>query len=345
MKAAAFVATGRLEVVERPDPAPGPGEARIRVAFCGVCGSDLHEFVLASPLRLGGPLDAVMGHEFSGIVDAVGEGVEPGLLGAPVAVNPSAPCGDCFYCRRGLPNLCQGSFLGGIGYGRQGGYAEYVLARAEALIPLPGREALQRAALAEPLAVALHIMNRVRFSPGDRMLITGGGPIGLLTAMVARRAGASAVILSEPLAHRRALGTQLGADRVLDPAADDVPAAVLEATGGTGADIAVECSGAGAAIDAALASVRSGGRVGVAGVADAPHPVDFFSLLWSEKEIVGCLGYGAEFAEAARLLMSGEVDPSPLISDVVGLDRLPAVFAAHAAGDVRHHKVLVRPQN
>ncbi len=342
MKAAAFVAPGTIEVVDRPEPSPGPGEALLRVAYCGVCGSDLHEFAVASPPRLAGILDPVMGHELTGTVEATGGGVPVDLRGQAVAVNPSAPCGACSYCASGAPNLCRTAFFGGLGYGRPGGYAEFVCVRADQLLPLPDVRFLRPAALAEPLAVALHLLNRIRFRAGERLLVTGAGPIGLLTMLAAKRAGASLGVVSDPAEHRRQAAQILGADLVLDPREADIPAAVLEATGGTGADAAAECSGAAPAIDACLAAVRPGGRIAVAGVTDAPHAVDLFHLLSTEKELVGCLGYVAEFAEAVALLVTGTVDATRLLSEVP-LAAVPDVFTEHAAGRSRHHKVLVRP--
>lgn len=342
MKAASLAAPGSIEVVERPEPTPGPGEVLLRVAFCGICGSDLHEFAVSSPPRLAGILDAVMGHEITGTVAATGEGVSVEFRGRPVAVNPSAPCGACSYCTSGAPNLCRTAFFGGVGYGRPGGYAEFVCARADQLLPLPDPRFLRPAALAEPLAVALHLLNRIRFRAGESILVTGAGPIGLLTVLAAKRAGAGLVAVSEPAEHRREEASVLGADAVLDPAETDVQAAVLEATGGTGADAAAECSGASPAIDACLASVRSGGRIAVAGVTDQPHAVDLFHLLTTEKELVGCLGYTAEFQQAVKELIAGTIDISPLVSEVP-LAAVPGIFAEHTAGRSRHHKVLVRP--
>ncbi len=342
MKAAAFVAPGAIEVVDRPDPSPGPGEALVRVAFCGICGSDLHEFAVSSPPRLAGILNPVMGHELTGTVEATGEGVPLDLRGQAVAVNPSAPCGACSYCTRGAPNLCRTAFFGGVGYGRPGGYAEFVTVRADQLLPLPDARFLRGAALAEPLAVALHLLNRLRFRAGEHLLVTGAGPIGLLTVLAAKRAGAALVVVSEPAEHRRQAALDLGADAALDPQEVDVPTAVLDATWGTGADAAAECSGAAFAVDACLAAVRSGGRIAVAGVTDQPHPIDLFHLLSTEKELVGCMGYASEFAEAVELLVTDALDVSSLISEVP-LAGAPGVFTEHAAGRARHHKVLVTP--
>lgn len=343
MRALAFVGPGQMNVVQQPDPMPGPGAVRVRVAYCGVCGSDLHEFALASPLRLGGLLSPIMGHEATGEVDAVGKGAPAELLGRAVAVNPAAPCGACFYCANGLVNLCRTAYAGGIGYGRPGGYAEYLVAQPNQLVLLPDASSLRSAAVTEPLAVALHILKRAAFQPGERLLITGAGPIGLLVLVAARRARASLIAVVEPAPQRRRLAAALGADMTLDPSTDGVLAAASVATGGLGVDLAAECSGNPAAVDLCLAAARAGGRVAIAGVTDAPHPVDLMNLLTAEKTVLGCLGYAAEFQEAADLLVSGQIDASPLISDVVSLAALPALFSAHASGDLGHHKVLVDP--
>ncbi len=341
MRAVAFLGPGRLEARDEPDPQPGPGEIIVAVAYCGVCGSDLHEFATDQPSpRAAGLFQPVMGHELTGLVAAFGEGVQGLAQGDPVVVHPGGACGRCHYCDAGLSNLCADQW--GTGYRHPGGYAQYAHVRADQALRLPDASWLKPAALTEPLAVALRAVHRGGLQKGETVLIAGGGPIGLLTLLAAKLEGAGTVFLSEPAASRRELAARLGADHALDPAAG-VPSTIRAATGGLGVHLAVECVGIAPAMDDCLASARRGGRVVVAGVFEQPYPIALLPLLVQEHSVVGTFGYVEEFPQAARLITSGAVDVSPLISGVVGLDELPAAFAGLAADRDRFQKVLVRP--
>ncbi len=341
MKAVAFVAPGRMELRELPDPTPGPGEIVVKVSHCGICGSDLHEYASQAPsLRAAGFFQPIMGHEFTGTLTALGAGVESLATGDSVAVHPGGACGGCYYCRAGQSNLC-GDQLG-TGYRRPGGYAEYAVVRADQAYRLPDASWLERAALTEPLGVALRAVNRGGVAAGETVFVAGGGPIGLLSLLAARRRGAGLVIVSEPAAIRRDLGLRLGADHAVDPAQ---PAAVQvrDITQGLGCDVAIEAVGIAATMDDCLAATRRGGRIVVAGVFEQPYQVNLLTLLVQEQSIIGTFGYTDEFQEAVDLITSGSVDVSPLISRSVSLEGLPTAFAELAADRGRDQKVLVRP--
>ena len=341
MKIVALAAPGRMEVREVPDPVPEKGEVVIAVSHCGICGSDLHEFSSnrSSP-RLLGMFQPVMGHEFTGRVVAVGEGVNGPREGDLVAVHPGGSCGRCDFCLAGRSNLCVAGY--GVGYTRQGAYAEYVRIRADQPVRLPDKSWLERAALSEPLGVALRALNRGGLEEGETVFIAGGGPIGLLTLLAARHKGASAVLVSESAASRRALAERLGAAAALDPA-DAVPDKVRERTGGLGSHLSVECVGVAAAMDDCLAATRRGGRIVVAGAFEQPYQIDLLRLLVQEQSVLGTFGYAAEFGEAVELIVSGAIDVAPLISNVVTLDELPAAFDGLASDREGQQKVLVRP--
>ena len=341
MKAVAFVGPGRLEVREVPDPDPGPEEVVLAVAYCGICGSDLHEYASQGPsLRAAGLFQPIMGHEFTGRVVSVGARVKGLTEGDPVAVHPGRPCGDCYYCRAGLSNLCPNG--SGTGYQQPGAYAEYVCVRSDQAVPLPDPSWLEPAALSEPLGVALHALNRGQLRADETVFVAGGGPIGLLTLLAARRRGAGKVIVSEPASSRRALALRLGADHAVDPA-ENAPVRAREQTDGLGADLAVECVGIAPALDDCLAATRRGGRIVVVGVFEQPYPLNLLTTLIDEHTVIGTFGYGSELREAAGLIVSGAVDVTPLISQVVALDDVPAVFAGLVADRDRQQKVLVRP--
>jgi 2-desacetyl-2-hydroxyethyl bacteriochlorophyllide A dehydrogenase len=332
-----------MELRDAPDPKPGRAEVVVEVSYCGICGSDLHEFSSERPtLRAAGMIQSVMGHEFTGQIVAVGEGVDSPRLGDLVVVDPSGPCGTCAYCRGGQSNLCVTS--DSVGYGRAGAYADQVLILADQAIALPEASWLERAAFAEPLAVTLRALNRGGLKAGESVFIAGGGPIGLLTLLAARHKGAGTVLVSEADASRRELAGRLGADAVIDPAAG-APDRVRELTDGLGSHLSVDCAGVAAAMDDCVAATRRGGRIVVAGTFERPYEVDLLRLLVQELSIIGTVGYPDEFPEAVELIVSGAIDVSPLVSEIVSLDDLPSVFERLSAGRDGRQKVLVRPRH
>lgn len=341
MKAVAFVAPGRMELREVPDPQPEPGEVVVDVAYSGVCGSDIHEYASQQPsMRAAGVFQPIMGHEFTGVVSEVGEGAGPLAVGDPVVVHPGGACGDCYYCNSGLPNLCAEQV--GVGYRKPGGYAERVAVRASQAFRLPDASWLEKAALTEPLGVALRSLNRGGLERGETVFIAGAGPIGLLTTIAARIKGAGRIIVSEPAASRRELALRLGADLAVDPA-DVASVQVRQATDGLGADLSVEAVGIAATMNDCLAATRRGGRIVVAGAFDEPFTLNLLYLLIQEQSILGTFGYNEEFEEALGLITSGAVDVSPVISAHVSLEELPDTFAALVADRGSFQKVLVHP--
>lgn len=341
MKVVAFAGAGKMELREVPDPTPEPGQIVVAVDHCGICGSDLHEYASHGPsMRAAGVFQPVMGHEFTGVVTAIGKDVRSHGEGDAVVVHPGGPCGDCFYCNSGNSNLC--ATQEGTGYRKSGGYAEYCTVRADQALPLPGREWLDRAALTEPLGVALHAINRGGLQKGETVYIAGGGPIGLLSVIAARRKGAGTIIVSEPAESRRELAKQLGANHAVDPK-NSASLQVRELTKGLGADLSVEAVGIVPTMDDCLQSTRRGGRIVVAGAFEVPYTVMLLNLLVQEQSIIGTFGYNDEFTEARDLICSGAVDVTPLISRTVSLDDLPATFEEITQDRNKYQKVLVRP--
>lgn len=341
MKMVAYAGPGRMELRDIPELEPASGEVLVEVAYCGVCGSDLHEYASQAPsLRAAGVFQPVMGHEFTGIVSALGAGVNGLASDDPVVVHPGGPCGGCYYCRSGAANLCAEQV--GTGYRKQGAYAERVVVRAEQALSLPDASYLEPAALTEPLGVAIHALNRGELEASETVFIAGGGPIGLLTLLAARHKNAGKIIVSEPAASRRDTALRLGADHAVD-SAQVSSVQVREITGGLGCDLAVECVGIRATMDDCLASTRRGGRIVVAGAFEEPYSVNLLNLLLQEHSIAGTFGYASEFEQARDLIVSGEIDVSPLISRVVSLEELPSVFEQLTSDRNRDQKVLVRP--
>jgi (R,R)-butanediol dehydrogenase / meso-butanediol dehydrogenase / diacetyl reductase len=341
VKVVAFTGPGGMELRDVPDPQPAPGEVVVKVSHCGICGSDLHEYASHGPSpRAAGMFQPVMGHEFTGTVAAIGSDVTSLKDGDPVVVHPGGTCGDCYYCNSGISNLCADQQ--GTGYRRSGGYAEYCAVRADQALPLPDASSLERAALTEPLGVALHAINRGGLQPGETVFIAGGGPIGLLSVIAARRKNAGLIVVSEPAESRRELALKLGADHAVDPAAS-ASLQVRDITKGLGSDLSVEAVGIDPTLNDCLASTRRGGRIVVAGAFEQPSSVNLLTLLVQEHSLVGTFGYVDEFAQARDLITCGDVDVTPLISRTVPLADLPATFEHITNNRNDYQKVLVRP--
>jgi len=318
MLAVRWHARGDVRVEEVPPPAPpGPGELQLRVRWCGICGTDLEEwlsgpvFIPASvphPLT-GARAPLVLGHEFAGVVVAVGAGVTGALPGLRVAVDTIVSCGSCHWCQRGQVTRCPA--LGALGLHGDGGLAELCNAPARMCLPVPDTVADDEAALAEPLAVAVRALRRGGLRPGERVAVVGAGTVGLMAVQAAAAFGAGSVAVVEPLPERRALAIGLGADRAVPPG--DAPA--LEA------DVAIECAGAPDAIQTALQALRSGGRAVLLGIVTEPAPIAPMDLVRGEKSLIGSLSHvwDEDFREALQLLGRGAVQAAPLITDRIPL--------------------------
>ncbi|GAA3607665.1 zinc-dependent alcohol dehydrogenase [Agrococcus terreus] len=322
MRAAKYIGGGRIEVGDAEAIEPGAGEVRIRVAYNGICGTDLH--IAQGHMDHRVPSPSPIGHEMSGVVEAVGAGVEL-AVGAPVTVMPLDWCGDCPACAAGHQHICQNLVF--VGIDSPGALQELWTVPASLVVPLPEGLALDHAALVEPLAVAVHDVRRSRLAEGETAVVIGGGPIGQLIAIVARATGAH-VILAEPDAARRAFAEAQGAT-VVDPISGDLAALVQERTGGSGADVVFEVAGTrGTALDATShAKVR--GRVVFVAIHPEPVPVDLHRVFWRELEVLGARVYEREdFERAVDLLASGAVPADALITRVVQLDETQEAFDA-----------------
>lgn len=339
MRGVRWHAAGDVRLEELGEPgAPAPGQAVVEVACCGICGSDVSEVhhgpqlirPTAHPLTGAAP-PLVLGHEFSGRVVAVGEGGPALAPGTRVTVDPCWRCGTCFACVRGDYHLCRHG--GAVGLASDGALATRVVVPAEGLIPLPDSVDDRLGALTEPLAVALHALDRAGLEAGETLLIAGFGPIGAAVLLVARTLGAGQVIVSEPVAARRERALALGATLVVDPRADDLRKAVRGVTGGVGADRVVECSGRPQVIAEALQTLRRGGRMAVASVVLEDATVPLGHLVLFERELVGTLGYRHDLPRVVALVGAGLLDPSPLVTSVVALDDAPATLLALARGE------------
>lgn len=349
MKALRWHGRKDLRLDEIAEPRAAPGEVVIRVAACGICGSDLHEYlhgplyIPKAPHPLTGVVPPVtLGHEFSGRVVEVGAGVAVPRTGDRVTVNPCLLCGECAWCRRGQWNYC--AKLGSLGLSRDGALAPLVAVPAYGCHRLPPGLDDQQGASVEPLAVAVHACRRARLSGVERVAVIGAGPIGLLMLQVLKARGAGWVAVVEPRKERRRLAQELGADVVVDPEAQDPARAVAQLTEGERAAVAFECVGSPAAFATALRTAGKGGRIVLVGLVPETVETNLLGLLAHEKEIVGSSAYVDEFAEATGLLAEGRVRIDPLVTARVPLeDSLPRGIEALLRPEEGHVKILVTP--
>jgi 2-desacetyl-2-hydroxyethyl bacteriochlorophyllide A dehydrogenase len=327
MLAATYVGDDTIRVQERSAEPPGPGHVRLDVAYVGICGTDLHVKHGAMDARV--TLPAVIGHEMSGTVAAVGDGVVAWRPGDRVTVMPLRWCGSCAACCAGHWHICQNLVF--VGIDAPGALQQSWTVEQELIVRLPERLHLDHAALTEPVAVAVHDVRRAGVRAGDRALVVGGGPIGLLIATVATAQGAD-VLVSEPNPFRRELAASLGL-ATLDPLVDDVVARVDAWTAGAGADVAFEVSGSAVGLRAVTHALRARGRLVVVAIHSEPVPVDLFRVFWRELELIGARVYErADFERAVELLAEGIIPADRLISTVEPIERAPHAFASLEQG-------------
>ena len=295
MRCAAFYGKGDLRVEEWPTPCLGPFEALIKVSVCGFCHGDLLILDGSFPVP---PPPFVLGHEYSGIVVELGQQTSTLQVGDHVAILPVENCGHCSLCRRGLHHLCVNR------RGIHGGFAEYASVHERLCYRLPEGTSDLAGSMVENVNTSVHAVDQANLSPGDQVVVVGGGPIGLTLIQVLRLAGASRIIVSEPNKLRRDLALELGADVAVDPANEELERAVNQSTGSIGADIAFEVVGSAKTVEQCVHLVRRGGTVVLVGVSvpDVMAKLSPFELLWREITLRGAIGPGLSFERSVRLL-------------------------------------------
>jgi (R,R)-butanediol dehydrogenase/meso-butanediol dehydrogenase/diacetyl reductase len=336
MRAAFYEGHESIRIGDCTPVSPGPGQVQIQVSHCGICGTDLHVFHGKMDHRVTFP--QVIGHEMSGTITAIGEGVVGWKAGERVTVRPLDPCGACPACRAGHSHVCQK--LKFIGIDSPGAMQGLWTVPAHTLHRLPTNLSLEQGALIEPIAVACHDVRLGEVKAGEFCFVLGGGPIGVLVASVAKNEGAR-VVVSEVNPFRLKLAAELGLETV-NPHETDIPAFVNRETGGAGADVVFEVTGsaAGAALMTKLPRVR--GRMVVVAVFSEPPKVDLFQFFWRELKLCGVRVYEPEdFEKAIAIAASGRLPISRLITNTVPLEGLePAFRQLESGGEVM--KILIR---
>lgn len=316
---------GGFEVVDLPDPTPGPDQLVIRVTACGVCGSDIKAQPFAPP-------GMVMGHELGGEVVAVGSHADSWREGTIVAVLPVISCGSCHYCRAGLVSHCPEASY--IGMGPAGGFAQYAAVPARHCFALPVEVPAGYSALVEPFAVGLHGVHSAEIGPGDDVLIVGAGGVGLTTLVWALQKGSVRITVADPDPQRRNSASSMGATDVLA----SVSEAELEAY-----DAVVECVGRPELVQACQPALRPRGRLVVSGACAEPTTIEPITALLKELTIRYSVAYSTdEFREVIAAFSDGDIDPTPTVGPKFELDHIAEAFAA-VRGAQAQGRVSVRP--
>ncbi|TNC48559.1 2,3-butanediol dehydrogenase [Rubellimicrobium rubrum] len=326
MKAARWHSAKDIRVEDIDEPAPGPGQVKIKVAWTGICGSDLHEYLAGPifvPVQAEHPLShgkapITMGHEYCGTVTELGEGVDGLAIGDRVAIEPIFACDACPPCRDGKYNLCE--HLGFVGLsGGHGGFATYSVVPARMVHKMPDSLSIEQGALVEPAAVALHAVRISRFKAGDRAAVFGAGPIGLLVVEALRIAGASEIHVVEPSEQRRRKALDLGATAAFDPGAGDPVQAIRERTT-TGVEVAFEVTGVPAVLPQAINATRYEGQTLVVSIWESEASFQPNTVVLRERDIKGTIAYRNVYPAVMSLMERGYFSAEKLVTKRIRLD-------------------------
>jgi L-iditol 2-dehydrogenase len=343
MKALVLAAYNRFELQDRPTPEIGPDDVLLKVAACGICGSDVHGMDGSSGRRRP-PI--IMGHEAAGVIARLGGNVADWAEGQRVTFDSTINCGKCWFCRRGQINLCDRREIFGVSCDecrREGAFAEYVAVPQRILYRLPDALSFRHAAMVEPVAVGVHAVNRTRVCLGDTAVVVGAGVIGLLLVQALRAAGCGRIIAVDLDQKKLDLACRLGADDTLRPDQSDVAAEVMRRTAGRGADVALEAVGIAPTVQTAVACLRKGGRLTLVGLLAAKVELPMQSIVTRELTVDSSYISCGEYPACLELMARRTIDVEPLISAVAPLADGAAWFERLHAGNEGLLKVILEP--
>jgi L-iditol 2-dehydrogenase len=343
MKALMLSRYENLEVMDIPEPVCAPDEVLIRVAACGICGSDVHGYDGGSGRRIP---PVVMGHEAAGIIERVGTDVKDWNPGDRVTFDSTVYCGHCEFCRRGEVNLCDNRQVLGVScgdYRRNGAFAELVAVPARILYHLPDGFPFEEAAMLEAVSVALHGVRVTQMKGGESALIIGAGMIGLLTAQAARAAGCKSVTIADVDAGRLKMAEEVGIPDTLHLTGQELIGEVLRRTGGRGVDVVLEAVGRAETVVASIECVRRGGTVTLIGNIQPEVPLPLQRVVTREVRLQGSCSSAGEYTEAIRLMSNGAITVKPLISATSPLEQASDWFRRLHNREAGLLKVVVTP--
>jgi len=317
----------QFQIVERAIPDPGPGEVQVHVAAVGVCGSDLHSYSEGAVGDSPCVYPMVLGHEPAGVVVKTGTGVTGWSAGDRAALEPALYCYHCEFCRSGHHNVCANlRFMSNPE--EPGFFREYLNLPARNLLALPETLSLELGTMVEPLAVALHSMQFVTPAPGDTAAVFGAGPIGLLTLIALKLAGAARIWVVDPVVHRLELARAAGADAVIDPRSVDPVRQILHDTGNRGVDVTIDCGGKHDSVNQCIHATRNAGRVVMTAIpSEVRVPIEFSPLRRKEITLYNVRRSNHESPEALAMLLAHARLFSPLITHTRPLDQISQAFA------------------
>jgi L-iditol 2-dehydrogenase len=343
VKALVLTEYNHFEIQDVPEPRIGADELLVRVAACGICGSDVHGMDGSSGRRIP-PI--IMGHEASGVIAQVGERVTRWKSGDRVTFDSTIWCGSCHFCDQGRVNLCENRRVLGVScqeFRRDGAYAEYVAVPQNIVYRLPDALSFEHAAMVEPVSVAVHGVQRLPIRLNDTAVVVGTGMIGLLVVQALRAAGCGRVFAVDVDPKRLDLACRLGADEGFSPNAADVVAEVLRRTNGRGADVIVEAVGMPATVAAAIAAVRKGGSVGLVGNLSPEVQLPLQAVVTREVTLYGSCASSGEYPACLDLIARGAIRVEPLITAVAPMEEAPAWFDRLYRREDGLMKVILRP--
>lgn len=317
MKALRWYGRKDLRYEDVSEPSPGPGQVKVKVSLAGICGTDLKEYEAGPGMIAVDKVPLTLGHEFAGRVVEVGKGVTNFKVGARVTGVGYWFCGECFFCKRAMYNICLKAGFTGLTV--DGCMAEYVVIPSYSVYKLPDSVSDELGALVEPLAVAIHAVRQGNVRPGDTVAIVGSGTIGLCVLLAAKAAGASEVYVVDKIKRRGEIALAMGATAFINPDDGDPVKQVANLTEGLGVDISFECVGHPDTPQLSVDLARKGGTTVIVGVFDKPSSFHFHSVMFNQKTIVGSPIYVHEAKTAIALLADKRIDPSRLITSKVPL--------------------------
>jgi (R,R)-butanediol dehydrogenase/meso-butanediol dehydrogenase/diacetyl reductase len=350
MKAARWHARRDVRIEEVPEPpAPPVGMVQVEVSYCGLCGSDVHEYA-GGPLFLptqphpltGVQTPVILGHEIMANVLKIAPGETRLGIGERVAISPMVGCGECAWCMSDQIGLCTKAAVVGFSWSG-GGYSRLINVHNHQCFVVPDQVSDEMGTMVGPVAEATRALKRANLQAGESLAVVGTGPIGLFVVQVGKAMGAAQIIAVDPVGRRRELALQTGATDVINPQDHQSVAIMKEKTAGKGADVVVECAGFPGTGMLAVRMARTRGRVAIVGIFEKPDVIDYFDLVNGEKTLVGSVtGYGG-FEEAIKMMANGQVDIKPLITGKIRLDELPATLEMLSSSKGEHIKILVSP--
>ena len=321
MRANYFLGKQQFEVRETEIPSIGPKDVLVKVAACGICGTDVHIYHGDKGSADVTP-PVVLGHELAGVVEAVGADVTAVQVGDHVSVDPNIYCGKCHYCQIGKKQLCENLFA--IGVNRDGGFQEYCAVPETQCFRLNKDLPLRYGAMVEPLACCIHGIDRTNIRPGDTVCVIGGGAIGLMMVQLAKYCGASQVVLSEPVEMRRQVGMKLGADATIDPIHEDISERLEQILGKPGADVVIECVGAPIATAQAFQAAKRGTTLLLFSVPKpgTSHPLSLEDVFQKELTILGSMINPDTHGRATAMINSGLIRLDSIITHSYPVEQL-----------------------